>query len=224
VLWEHFGPQALEWEDLAPVASFSPSERHLLRQMLERGVNSPVTSSAGRLFDAMAALVGLRQENHFEGQAAMILEYAVDEIVTDAYPMAMTNDQIPNLKSQISNPQSTIHNPQSQPLVLNWGPLLEALLADLRRGVPVGMMAAKFHNALVKGIVAVAQAVGVERAALSGGCFQNRILLERAYRRLAEAGIRVYVHQRIPPNDGGIALGQVAVAAAQNLFDNAFDL
>jgi hydrogenase maturation protein HypF len=73
-------------------------------------------------------------------------------------------------------------------------------------------------------MVSVARTLGAERAALSGGCFQNRILLERAYRRLAEAGIRVYVHQRIPPNDGGIALGQVAVAAAQNLFDNAFDL
>jgi hydrogenase maturation protein HypF len=103
---------------------------------------------------------------------------------------------------------------KSQPLVLDWGPLLEALLADLRQGVSVGMMAARFHNALVEGIVAVARTLGVEQAALSGGCFQNRILLERAYRRLTEAGIRVYVHQRIPPNDGGIALGQVAIAAA----------
>jgi hydrogenase maturation protein HypF len=192
LLWEHFGAEALEWEDLAPVAAFSSGERHLLRQMLERGVNSPVTSSAGRLFDAVAALVGLRQKARFEAQAAMMLEYAVDETITDAYPL-------PILKSQ--------------PLVLDWGPLLEALLADLRQGVSVGVMAARFHNALVEGIVAVAQTLGVERAALSGGCFQNRILLERAYHRLTEAGIRVYVHQRIPPNDGGIALGQVAVAA-----------
>jgi hydrogenase maturation protein HypF len=194
VLWKHFGPEALEWEDLAPVAAFSSGERRLLRQMLERGVNSPVTSSAGRLFDAVAALVGLRQKLRFEAQAAMMLEYAVDETVTEAYPL-------PILKSQ--------------PLVLDWGPLLEALLADLRQGMSVGVMAARFHNALVEGIVAVAQAVGVERAALSGGCFQNRILLERAHHRLSEAGIRVYVHQRIPPNDGGIALGQVAVAARQ---------
>jgi hydrogenase maturation protein HypF len=209
VLWEHFGPQVFEWEDLAPVAAFSRSERGLLRQMLERGVNSPVTSSAGRLFDAVAALVGLRQENRFEAQAAMMLEYAVDETVTDAYPLSMTNDQIPN--------------PKSQPLVLDWGPLLEALLDDLRRGAPVGVMAARFHNALVEGMVAVARTVRAKRAALSGGCFQNRILLERTYRRLTEAGLRVYVHQRIPPNDGGIALGQVAVVA-RNLLDNAFDL
>jgi hydrogenase maturation protein HypF len=196
VLWEHFGPDALEWEDLAPVAAFSSRERRLLRQMLERGVNSPVTSSAGRLFDAVAALVGLRQKARFEAQAAMILEHAVDETVTDAYPL-------PVLKSQ--------------PLVLDWGPLLEALLMDLRQGVAVGVMAARFHNALVEGIIAVARTLGVERAALSGGCFQNRILLDRAYRRLTEAGIRVYVHQRIPPNDGGIALGQVAVAASRTL-------
>jgi hydrogenase maturation protein HypF len=182
------------------VAAFSSGERRLLQQMLERGVNSPVTSSAGRLFDAVAALVGLRQKARFEAQAAMMLEYAVDETVTEAYPLPMTKSQIPN--------------PKSQPLVLDWGLLLEALLADLREGVGVGVMAARFHNALVEGIVAVARTLGVERAALSGGCFQNRILLERAYRRLTEAGIRVYVHQRIPPNDGGIALGQVAVAAA----------
>ncbi len=199
VLWEHFGPEALEWEDLAPVAAFSSRERRLLRQMLERGVNSPVTSSAGRLFDAVAALVGLRQKARFESQAAMMLEYAVDETVTEAYPL-------PILNSQISNPNS-------RPLVLDWGPLLEALLADLRRGVSVGVMAARFHNALVEGTVAVAWTLEAERAALSGGCFQNRILLERGYHRLTEAGIRVYVHQRIPPNDGGIALGQLAVAS-----------
>ena len=203
VLWEHFGPEALEWEDLAPVAAFSPGERRLLRQMLERGVNSPVTSSVGRLFDAVAALVNLRQKVRFEAQAAMMLEYAVDETVTEAYPLPILKSQIPN--------------PSSQPLVLDWGPLLEALLADLRQGVSVGTMAARFHNALVEGIAAVARMLGGERAALSGGCFQNRILLERAYRHLSEAGVRVYVHQRIPPNDGGIALGQVAVAAANIL-------
>ena len=203
VLWEHFGPEVLEWEDLAPVAAFSPRERRLLRQMLERGVNSPVTSSAGRLFDAVAALVGLRQKVRFEAQAAMMLEYAVDETVTEAYPLPI-----------LHSPFSILH---SRPLVLDWGPLLEALLADLRQGVSVGVMAARFHNALVEGIVSVARTLGVERAALSGGCFQNRILLERAYHRLTEAGIRVYVHQRIPPNDGGIALGQVAVAASRTL-------
>jgi hydrogenase maturation protein HypF len=192
LLWEHFGSEALEWEDLAPVAAFSSRERRLLRQMLERGVNSPVTSSAGRLFDAVAALVGLRQKVRFEAQAAMMLEYAVDETVTGAYPFPILH---------------------SRPLVLDWGPLLEALLADSRQGVAVGVMAARFHNALVEGIVAVARAVGDERVALSGGCFQNRILLERAYRRLTETGIRAYIHQRIPPNDGGIALGQVAIAA-----------
>jgi hydrogenase maturation protein HypF len=165
--------------------------------MLERGVNSPITSSAGRLFDAVAALVGLRQEIRFEAQAAMMLEFAVDETVMDAYPL----------------PPLTSPPPAGGIWVLDWGPLLETLLADIRREVPVEVMAAKFHNALVEGMVSVARTLGVERAALSGGCFQNRILLERAYRRLTEAGLRVYVHQRIPPNDGGIALGQVAVAA-----------
>jgi hydrogenase maturation protein HypF len=132
------------------VAAFSAGERRLLRQMLERGVNSPVTSSAGRLFDAVAALVGLRQEVRFEAQAAMMLEYAVDETVTQAYPLSIINSQF--------------SNPNSRPLVLDWGPLLEALLADLRQGVSVGAMAARFHNALVEGIVAVARTLGADRA------------------------------------------------------------
>ena len=147
----------------------------------------------------MAALVGLRQENRFEAQAAMMLEYAVDETVTDAYPLSMTQNPIPNTPSQ----------------VLDWGPLLEALLADLRRGMPEGVMAARFHNALVEGMVAVAQAVGAKRAALSGGCFQNRLLTERALDGLRTAGHRVLLHRQVPPGDGGISLGQVAVAASR---------
>ncbi|MDI6793053.1 MAG: hypothetical protein QME81_09330 [bacterium] len=145
----------------------------------------------------------------------MMLEYAVDEAVREAYPLPINNDSVSQAQSSISGDQTQqggLHAGNRGPITLDWEPLLEALLADLRQGMPVGTIAARFHNALVEGMVAVARAVGAERAALSGGCFQNRILLERAFRRLSEAGLRVYLHQRIPPNDGGIALGQAAVA------------
>ena len=93
--------------------------------------------------------------------------------------------------------------------------MIEAILADVKHGVSVGIISAKFHNALAEGIVAVAKHVGQNRVVLSGGCFQNRYLTERAVRRLQAEGFRPYWHQRVPPNDGGIALGQVVAALRQ---------
>jgi hydrogenase maturation protein HypF len=100
-------------------------------------------------------------------------------------------------------------------LLLDWQPLIEALLHDVRTGVPTGTLAARFHNGLAAAIVAVAHAVGQPRVALTGGCFQNRLLLERSASRLRRAGFDVLLHRQVPPNDGGISLGQVAVAAAR---------
>jgi hydrogenase maturation protein HypF len=93
--------------------------------------------------------------------------------------------------------------------------MIEAILADVKRGVSVGKISAKFHNALVEAIIAIAKRVGQNRVVLSGGCFQNRYLTERAVRRLQAEGFRPYWHQRVPPNDGGIALGQVVAALRQ---------
>jgi hydrogenase maturation protein HypF len=98
--------------------------------------------------------------------------------------------------------------------VLDWQPMIEAILEDLQNGIDRGMMAARFHNALVAAAVDVAQTTGAERVALSGGCFQNRFLTERLASRLEERGHRVLLHRQVPPNDGGISLGQIAVAAA----------
>lgn len=94
-------------------------------------------------------------------------------------------------------------------LVANWGPMLKDILLDIKRGLPVGLISAKFHNTLAEVIVAVAKRTGHSQVALSGGCFQNRYLTERTHARLAQEGFRPYWPQRIPPNDGGIALGQI---------------
>ncbi len=195
--------------------TFSPQELTALKTMLEKKLNSPVTTSAGRLFDAVASLVNLRQKIRFEGQAAMELEFALDGIETDeAYSLPIVDCQLPI--ETVSSPvnKSTIRNPQSA-IVLDWSPMIESILSNVKNGVSIGIISAKFHNALAEGIVAVAKRAGQERVVLSGGCFQNRYLTERTVRRLQAEGFRPYWHQRVPPNDGGIALGQVIAALRQ---------
>jgi hydrogenase maturation protein HypF len=152
--------------------------------MLQKGVNSPRTSSAGRLFDAVASFLGLRDRCSFEGQAAMELEFAAE---------ADTSDDIYPLPSHDG--------------VLDWEPMIRIILKDPSKA------AARFHNTLVAAIVTAARDVGEEHVVLSGGCFQNRYLTERTVTALRAAGFRPYWHHRIPPNDGGIAVGQIVAAS-----------
>ncbi|MBL9168830.1 MAG: carbamoyltransferase HypF [Verrucomicrobiales bacterium] len=189
LLYECLGEDAFTRKRLPTLGAFSETELRTLRQMLVRGVNAPLTSSAGRLFDAVASLLGLRQMAGFEGQAAMEVEFAAGAGPSDeAYELTLSNG------------------------VLDWIPMMHDLLHDIYEQIPTANIAAKFHHALVEGIVAVARVVGEERVALTGGCFQNKHLTERAVKRLAEEGFRPCWHQRVPPNDGGIALGQVLAA------------
>ena len=194
LLYAAFGEEALAREDLAPARAFSVAERRVLCAMLERGTNSPWTTSAGRLFDAVASLSGLGDRSTFEGQAAMALEFAADASSRESYPMPLLD---------------------GAPLVLDWSPLSVAVIDDVRRGTPVATIAARFHNALTDGIVRVAEAVGCGQVALTGGCFQNRRLAESVDDALTSRGFCVLRHRQVPPNDGGIALGQIAVAAAR---------
>jgi hydrogenase maturation protein HypF len=193
LLYELFGEAAFEMKGLPPLQDISPIESSALKGMLRRKLNSPQTSSIGRLFDAVASLINLRQQMRFEGQAAMDLEFALDEIETDeSYNLSPV----------------TRHSS----LVLDWSPMIEAILSDVQKGVAGGRISAKFHNALAEAVVAVAKKSGERCVVLSGGCFQNRYLTERTVRRLQAEGFQPYWHQRVPPNDGGIALGQVVAA------------
>jgi hydrogenase maturation protein HypF len=195
VLYEIGGAQALEPSDLAPVRDFSEDDLAQIRHMLIKKLHAPVTSSAGRLFDAVASLTGLRQRVTFEGQAAMELEFAIQSCVCEAYSFEIKG---------------------TSPSEVDWRPMIGEIMEDVRREQPLGVIAGKFHNAMVEIIVAVARHVGQTRVVLTGGCFQNRYLTERSVQRLLEEGFRPYWHQRVPPNDGGIALGQI-VDAARNL-------
>jgi hydrogenase maturation protein HypF len=186
--------------------------------MLERGLNAPVTSSAGRLFDAVASILGIRQHNRFEGQAAMELEFVAERDVEERYPVHLllceAGEEADRMPPAASPPRPP-NRPHLPAQILDWGAMIQAILQDVRTGVPASVVSAKFHNSLAEAIVNVAQAVGQERIVLTGGCFQNRVLAERAISRLRLAGFRPYWHQRVPPNDGGISLGQVVAAAAR---------
>ncbi len=176
---------------LPPIRAFSEPDRHRLQRMLQRRLHSPLTSSVGRLFDAAASLLGLRQQSSFEGQAAMELEHGLDSAISNGYyPMPLGSDGI-----------------------LDWRPAFSGMLADRHR--PTAQVSGKFHRTLVEGIVTVAKRVGEKRVVLSGGCFQNRYLTEHTVHRLEEEGFQAFWHQYVPPNDGGIALGQIAAAAYQ---------
>lgn len=157
-----------------------------IRAMLERGINVVPTTSVGRLFDAVASISGIARENRFEGQAAMLLENEIGALRTEeAYPLPGGD----------------------------WARLIPAVVADQRVGVPVSLIAARFHNALIAWIVEVAERVGLKQIVFSGGVFQNRYLTERAAAALEARGFTVHTHRRVPPNDGGIALGQVAMTS-----------
>jgi len=179
---------------------FSSAELDTLFVLMERALHTPRTSSMGRLFDAVAALCGFSARMSFEGQAAMQLEFAADLRVDDAYPLPL-----------VEPPDS-----EGAPLVADWEPLVRAVLSDRASREPVGRTGARFHNALAHLAVSVAQRWGGRQVVLTGGCFQNAILAERVRGRLLQSGFDVYTHREVPPGDGGIALGQLWVAAERS--------
>ena len=201
LLHEIMGAEAFtgkQAEDLSRIAGgqwFSEPELRIFWAMLARGLNCPRSSSMGRLFDAVAALCGLGQEMTFEGQAAMKLEFAAEPGVMDAYsiPLRVSTDG----------------------LVADWGPMLRQILDERLRGEPAGRISARFHNGLAQLAVDLARKAECGQVALTGGCFQNMLLTQRVRTRLLESGFTVFTHQRVPPGDGGIALGQIFVAARQ---------
>ncbi|MBI5095002.1 MAG: carbamoyltransferase HypF [Candidatus Hydrogenedentes bacterium] len=194
VLYEVWGGAGFAMRDLPSVAEFSEPELKLIRTALERGVNAPQTTSAGRLFDAVASLLGIRQESRFEGQAAMELERAIAEAPSgQSYPFGIT-----------AGPSG---------LVVNWDLLVSSIVDDIRKRTPRGEIAARFHNTLAEVIVTTARRTGFQEIVLTGGCFQNKYLLERAVSRLTAEGMQAFWHRRVPPNDGGIAFGQAVIAA-----------
>jgi hydrogenase maturation protein HypF len=170
--------------------------------MARRGINAPLTSSAGRLFDAAAALLGVRDEISYEGQAAIEFEQLADPGEPGAYAAAIVPGAEPGAPFRASGAD-----------------LIGAALADLAAGVAREVVAARFHNGLAAliedGCVLLREQHGLDTVALSGGVFQNLLLLGGTVTRLEARGFTVLTHSRVPCNDGGISLGQAVVAAAR---------
>jgi hydrogenase maturation protein HypF len=176
-----------------------PEERaRVVRRMIERGVNTVPTSSCGRLFDAVAAIIGLRREVTFEGQAAIELEAIAEPGEEGRYPFEIESGAL---------------------LQVDFRPAIERIAHEAAAGVPRGIVAARFHNTLAASVVETCRRIrgqaGPARVCLSGGTFQNVRLTESTEAGLRAAGFEVFLHSRVPPNDGGIALGQAAIAAAK---------
>ncbi len=198
LLYELCGDALTAWRGLASLGAFSAEELGPMLQMTAKGINSPWTSSAGRLFDAVASIVGLRQIVKFEGQAAMDLEFALDE----------SGDEIPY--------PFELRGTGDGLMIVDWGTMILALAGDVSNNVPTGRVSRRFHDTLAEIIVEVVRRIGEKRVVLTGGCFQNRYLTERVVKRVESEGYKPYWHQRVPPNDGGISLGQVVVASRQS--------
>ncbi len=188
----------MDWDErLPPVAASTAYERGVIRRMMETGLNAVATSSMGRLFDAVAALAGVRQTANYEAQAAIELEALVDSAIMDAYAFGLPTAEKPTFDA---------------------APVLRAIVTDVLAGVAPGIIAARFHNAVANLILEISvwlrRREGLNQVALSGGVFQNRTLLQRVVPRLQQANFTVLTHRRVPANDGGLALGQAIIAAS----------
>jgi len=181
----------------AAAAWFAPAELAIVEAALARRVNTPVTTSVGRLFDAVAALVGLRGRSRFEAEAAMELEQvAIDEpLDVEPYPVAITG---------------------RSPWIIDWRPTIVAILGELRGGTPVARIAARFHAALADAAAAIAVRSAVRDVALCGGCFLNARLLATVTQRLEAHGVTVWTPRELPPGDGAISVGQTLLASRRS--------
>jgi hydrogenase maturation protein HypF len=193
VLYEILESILFSLDDISALRSFKRSEVEIIHQMLLKDLNSPRTSSVGRLFDAVASIAGLRQTAKFEAQAAMELEFLTHGVHSDQlYPYEICESA--NIDGMTE---------------IDWKLIVLGIVDDVRRSVDVSLISTKFHNSLVSIVLDIAEQIGIEKVILSGGCFQNIYLAEHCIEGLRRKGFRPYWHQRVPPNDGGISLGQI---------------
>jgi len=190
-LYQTFGNQVPEM-DIPGLSHIPSGDKHLLMQAIKKGFNCPLTSSAGRLFDAVAAIIGICSQSKFHAEAPMRLEAIIDPDEKGAYEAEITD-------------------------VISWKPVIRAIVEDLHNNVSNSKISARFHNTFVNVMLLNANKFSLERKVkkviLSGGTFQNRYLTEQLLKRGKNLGLEIYLQEKIPMNDQGIALGQLAIAA-----------
>ena len=193
ILYEIYGDDILNFHILK--SKFDEIELKLIVNQIEKKINSPECVSAGRLFDAVSSLIGITDYSNFEGQAAMKLEFAIENGINEFYEFEFRKKEI---------------------VIIDWEKIIKGILEDLEKGVSKNKISAKFHNTLTEIIVEFARLTNQRKVLLSGGCFQNVYILERTIHRLKEENYQVYWHQRVPTNDGGISFGQIAAYNLRN--------
>jgi hydrogenase maturation protein HypF len=196
-LARHFGRDFLKL-DIPFVRQLSRSKTDIVLRMMDQKINSPLTSSCGRLFDAVAALIGIRQQVNYEAQAAVELEMAISSSYgSEAYPLELL--------------------PDGDNWIIGTRPLFEVIVGDLQRNIAVSEISRRFHDGLVHTFARIAQILRekttLDRVCLSGGTFHNVYLSQGLEARLTAAGFEVFTQHEVPAGDGGLSLGQAVVAA-----------
>jgi len=202
----------IEWSDNFPSVEYAAQKStasanllDILDRQIQSGLNSPLTSSMGRLFDAVSALIGVRQEINYEAQAAIELEALVDPDIKDAYPVNIEIDLSRN--NTADNVMRTI-DPT---------PLINSIVYDLNNNVPVSIISARFHNSVAEIVMNLCtilrEEYNLSTIALSGGVWQNLTLFRKTVVLLRKHSFTVLTHRQVPCNDGGISLGQAVIAA-----------
>jgi hydrogenase maturation protein HypF len=181
-----------------------PQKWEILRRMIEKKINTPWTSSMGRLFDAISSLLSIRDEVHYEGQAAIELEMIADQRVKEEYLFHIHKDEMP--------------------IVIDPTEMIRGIVRNLIDGAPPSKISGKFHRTISRLIVETCKTIrameSLNRVVLSGGVFQNIFLLTLTTEELKRSGFDVYTHRLVPPNDGGIALGQAVIAHMRSFKGN----
>ncbi len=210
LLYETFGDrlftQSQDFVSLPCIQAFDRRELNILQTMLANQINAPICSSMGRLFDGIASIVGIRQQISYEGQGAMELEFAIADLQTEA-----------TYNFELIHPPDKTNN---YPIIIDWQPIVREILRDMAQNRTLAEIAVKFHNTLVEIIIAIAKIIERKNILLTGGCWQNKYLTERAIALLKQANFTPHWHHRIPCNDSGLALGQIVAATPQKLICN----
>jgi len=218
LLWQ----AGIDWDEAVEILTYSNSSEDLKTQarilqqapaihhQLDKQINTPFTSSMGRLFDAVAALTGVRQIVNYEAQAAIELEALVDEHETGSYPIEIKQEPNHSEPGKVSDIPNTIDS-----TILNPAPLLDAVFSDTKKHTPAPIIAARFHNGITEAIrqavIIIRDQTGVNQIALSGGVWQNITLLTKTITVLQAHDFSILTHRMVPPNDGGVALGQIVI-------------
>jgi len=197
-LWDVFAENIYEL-NLPLLKNIGEAKMSALVKMIQVGINAPLTSSLGRIFDAVSVILNYREKISYEGEAAVALEMLATGQKEKPYPFALRSS--------------------SEPAAIDLEPTIKQIVEDLNQSISKSRVAARFHATIIEVVVAVCQKIektgGLKKVCLSGGCFMNRILLEGCYRRLTDLGFEVYFNSQVPINDGGLAVGQALIANAR---------